>query len=398
MIGKRFDVVVVGAGAVGLAGALAFARSGLVTCLVGPAPDRRDGRTAALLEGSLAFLRSLGLGTALEGASAPLATLRIIDDTGSLFRPPPVEFRAAEIGLAAFGRNIENATLVGLLAASARSAEGLTWREDKAGGLAGEAFDRVRLAGSDVLEGALVVAADGRMSSLRAEAGLRATERRYPQSALTTILRHEREHRDASTEFHTRSGPFTLVPLPGRRSSLVWVERPEEAERLVGLDDPALARAVERRSRSILGGVQIDGPRGLVPIGTLSVDRLFARSLALVGEAAHALPPIGAQGLNLGLADVAALAHILTTERVAGEALSAHRVLPRYERARLRDVQARTFAVDGLNRALLSTFAPLAAARGIGLGALARIGPLRRAVMRAGLMADRNGGLRTGRG
>lgn len=383
----QFDVVVVGAGAVGLAGALAFARAGCATCLIGIAPERPDGRTAALLDGSLQFLAGLGLGPAIEEASSPLRTMRIIDDTASLFRPPPAEFRAAEIGLEAFGRNVENVRLVGVLAEAARHAPNIHWRPEMAAGLAGEEFGAVRLENGTVVEANVVVAADGRRSALRQQAGLVARETRYNQSALTTILRHERGHHDVSTEFHTRYGPFTLVPTGERRSSLVWVCRPDEAARLAGLDDPTLARRIETQSHRLLGRVTVDGPRAVVPLGTVSVDRLHAGRLALAGEAAHALPPIGAQGLNMGLADVAVLARLLEQRAAASNRAGIPGMLAEYERQRLRDIRIRSGAVDGLNRALLSSFLPLDAVRGFALGALGRIGPLRRSVMRAGLAA-----------
>jgi 2-octaprenyl-6-methoxyphenol hydroxylase len=392
MSGRQFDVVVVGAGAVGLAGALAFARAGFSTCLVGPAPERRDGRTAALLETSLVFLRQLGIGPALADASQPLRTLRLVDDTESLFRPPPVEFRAAEIGLDAFGRNIENAALVELLADAVRGEARITWIAELAAGLSGEAFETVRLADGSALSSALVVAADGRKSLLREEAGLEAQETRYPQVALTTILRHERDHRDVSTEFHTGSGPFTLVPLPGRRSSLVWVNRPPAADRLMALSDAELAGAVESRSHRILGRMEIDGPRGVVPLSSLRVAQLHRGRLTLAGEAAHAVPPIGAQGLNLGFADLEVLVELAAAARGSGQDIGSPALLSRYQQARLRDVQVRTTAIDGLNRALLSGLMPLDMARGFGLGLLARVGPLRRAVMRAGLGAVRLSG------
>ena len=390
MTERHFDVVVVGAGAVGLAAALAFSRGGFSTALVGPAPGRRDGRTAALLEGSLAFLRGLGIGPMLEQRSQPLRTLRLVDDTASLFRPPPVEFRAAEIGLQAFGRNIENASLVELLASAVRADPQVAWFEELAVGLSGAEFDTVGLAGDRTISASLVVAADGRGSPLRAAAGLEARETRYPQVALTTILRHSRDHRDVSTEFHTGSGPFTLVPLPGRRSSLVWVNRGSVAECLAALDDAGLARAIETHSHGILGRVEIDGPRGAVPLSTLRVTRLHAGRLVLAGEAAHAIPPIGAQGLNLGFADVALLVDLAKEARRSG--LGAAPLGARYESARSSDVGLRTLAVDGLNRALLSGLLPIDAARGFGLGLLARIGPLRRAVMRAGLETGRFSG------
>lgn len=381
---ERFDAVIVGSGIVGLAAALTFHAQGFRTCLVGPRPGQSDGRTAALLQGSLQLLRRIQLGEELDRISAPLRRMRIVDDTGSLFRPPPVEFRADEIGLEFFGRNVENAALVELLA-DLVGRSGMLWKEALATGLDG---DRVQLADGSDAPGELIVAADGRRSPMRQIVGVEATEHRYRQAALTTILAHDGDHRETSTEFHHRGGPFTLVPLPGRRSSLVWVTSPPHAKRLAEFGDADFAAAIRREARDLLGAMRIDGPRGIVPLSRLDVTSMWRGPVALVGEAAHALPPIGAQGLNLGLADVAALARVAAEARSSGRSIGDPATLARYEAARHGDVRRRSAAVDGLNRALLSDFLPVDALRGIGLGALARIGPLRRAAMRAGLMTQ----------
>jgi 2-octaprenyl-6-methoxyphenol hydroxylase len=381
---RAFDAAIVGAGAAGLCAALAFGRDGFRTALVGTPDSRRDGRTVALLNGSVRFLEALGAWPSIQAKAAPLATMHLIDDTGSLFRPPPAAFRASEIGLDAFGWNIESADLVEILAAAVGAEGRITRLPSQSTGLAVEdGLAVIALTDGTSVSAALAVAADGRNSALRQAAGIAARSWTYPQSALTTILAHEREHREASTEFHTRRGPFTLVPLPGRRSSLVWVTSPAEAERLRALADDELALAVERQAQSILGRMRVDGPRGLVSMSGLSVDRFQAPRLALVGEAAHVFPPIGAQGLNLGLRDVAALRDAVVDGRSdpgSGEVLQA------YQRGRDLDVRLRTAAVDGLNRTLLAGFLPADFLRGAGLLAIGGIGPLRRAVMREGVL------------
>jgi 2-octaprenyl-6-methoxyphenol hydroxylase len=377
----RCDVAVVGAGPVGLAAALGFAQAGLSVHLVGPAPSGRDGRTAALLGGSVELMQRLGVWPALTREAAPLRVMRLVDDTDSLFRPPPVSFRAEEIGLEAFGWNIENTTLTAVLAERVRGTDAIAWHPALAEGFEAGDPARVPLADGSAIEAALVVAADGRRSRIRETAGIVARSATYPQKALTTILRHACDHEGASTEFHTRAGPFTLVPLPGRRSSLVWVTSPHHAERLLALSDPELAAAIERRAHRILGTIKIDGPRGAVPLGRLSADRLIGPRMALVGEAAHVLPPIGAQGLNLGFADVEALLRLAQGAADPG----AEPVLRRYARERRGDVALRGAAVDGLNRALLTDVLPVDALRGLGLGLLAHVGPLRRLAMRSGL-------------
>jgi 2-octaprenyl-6-methoxyphenol hydroxylase len=384
---RTFDAAVVGAGATGLSAALALARDGFETCLIGRPEARSDGRTIALLDGSVRFLEALGVWPSLKDRAAPLVTMRIIDYSGSLFRPPPVAFQAAEIGLEAFGWNVDSAVLVEVLAEAARSAPRLHMLDQNAlNTTASEDVGRLSLDDGSIIEAHLLVAADGRNSRLREAAGIRARAWSYPQSALTTVVAHERDHREASTEFHTRFGPFTLVPLPGRRSSLVWVTDRHHAERLMALDDQALGEAIERQAQSMLGKMRIDGPRGLVPMSGLSVDRYQADRLALVGEAAHVFPPIGAQGLNLGLRDAAALRDAVVDARAAGEDIGGPVALARYQRSRDLDVRLRTAAVDGLNRTLLAAFLPADFLRGLGLIALSGIGPLRRMVMREGVL------------
>lgn len=381
-IADPIDIAIVGAGAVGLAAALALSREGRSVALLGPVATPRDGRTVALLDGSWRFLTELGLQDALLEKAAPLATMRLVDDSGSLFRQPPVEFRASEIGLEAFGWNIENADLTAIMAEKAATIPGLRLIpglvraiEPEAGGvrLSGEGFAP--------LAARLVVGADGRNSQVRCAAGIQTRDWRYPQVALTAIFEHRRAHREASTEFHTRQGPCTIVPLPGRRSSLVWLLEPEEAEVIARLDDAAFARRVEQQLQSLLGAMTVSGPRGKIPMGGLSVERFAANRMALVGEAAHVFPPIGAQGLNLGLRDVAALHDALAGAYDAG----GESVIADYDRARRTDVRLRTGAVDMLNRTLLTDLLPADLLRGTGLLALSSIGPLRRFVMRQGL-------------
>ena len=376
-----FDVAIVGPGPVGAVAALAMAEKGFRVALVGPSSARRDGRTVALMDGSWRLLTGLGVTQALENEAAPLAMMRLVDDTGSLFRRPPTEFKAHEIGLDQFGWNVETVTLSATLLDAVAAEPAITRLETAVASMrADEHMAHLALADGTMLNAKLVAGADGRRSVVRAAMGIAGKDWQYPQSALTTIIRHGRAHRDVSTEFHTRSGPCTTVPLPGRRSSIVWMVTPPEGERLMALDDDALGMAIEQRTHSILGAVTIDGPRGLVPMGGLSVERFTAPRTALIGEAAHVFPPIGAQGLNLGLRDVTALVDAAQAhDPGAAEGLAA------YERSRASDVRTRTGAVDALNRSLLSDLLPVDFARGLGLLALDSLAPLRRFVMRQGL-------------
>jgi 2-octaprenyl-6-methoxyphenol hydroxylase len=386
MTSNSLKAIVVGSGPAGLTAAISLAEGGVETALVGLRPAKADNRTTALLAGSVAALDTLGVWTSCAEKAAPLRTMRIVDDTGRLWRAPEVKFAAEEIGLEAFGYNIENRHLIDALAMRARSLPGLAIVEEEVVAIAPQTDAvTVTLNGNRTLHGQLAVGADGRRSLCRSALGIPADERNYPQVAMTLCMSHSRPHRDTSTEFHTPSGPFTLVPLPGNRSSLVWVLNPGAAEELAVLDDGALAVTVERAAHSILGKMQIEPGRGMFPL-TISTARRFADNrVALVGEAAHVLPPIGAQGLNLGLRDAATIAELAVAAQRNGRDIGGADVLSRYHQMRRADIGSRTLAIDLLNRSLLSDFLPVQGARGLGLYLIDRIGPLRRAVMREGV-------------
>jgi 2-octaprenyl-6-methoxyphenol hydroxylase len=380
------EVLVVGGGPAGLTAAIALAGGGIPTALVTGQPRRTDNRTTALLAGSVAALEALGVWERCRAEAGALRTMRIVDDTDRLWRAPEVRFEAAEIGLDAFAWNIENRHLADALQGRAAEIDQLVRIEQDA--RAADISDghiRISLADGGSVTARLGVAADGRRSLCRAAAGIETDSHGYPQTAFTFNLAHARPHGDISTEFHTAHGPFTLVPLPGLRASLVCVVAPVEAARIEALGGDALDAEIERRSHSILGKVQVEPGHGAFPLGIEMARRFAARRIALIGEAGHVIPPIGAQGLNLGLRDAATIAELAVAARRAGDDVGGEEVTDEYDRRRRADVKSRTAAVDLLNRSLLTDFLPAQSVRGLGLYVLDRIGPLRRAMMREGV-------------
>lgn len=374
-------VVVVGAGLAGLACAAILVARGRQVTLVGPPGDAGDTRTTALLDGSVQALAKAGITLAGHAEAAPLRVMSIVDATQRLLRARPVAFDAGEIGLEAFGWNIPNGMLTQILRQRLEAVGVEQWPVKVLAAEPGVDGLVLKLEGQPDLTADLIVAADGRNSLLRQAAGIETRQHDYPQVALALNLRIGRPHRDISTEFHTEFGPFTLVPLPGLRASLVWVVSPEKADELRGMDDAALSRAIEIQSHALLGHVQVDSRRSFWPMGTVVATTQAGNRLALIGEAAHVLPPIGAQGFNLTLRDIVALANALEGVADTGDAAA----LEAYAKARRLDIGTRHSAVDLLNRSLLSGQFALQGARGLGLYALERIGPLRRAMMRQGL-------------
>lgn len=379
------EAVVIGGGPAGLVAGALLAVSGVPTVLLAP-PAPPDTRTTALMHASLAVLERIGVWPRLAPKTGALRKLRLVDDAGALVRAPETLFDATELGLTAFGHNIANTDLLAALRDAIDALPGIRVLPSRVLSVepAADAV-AVRLESGETIVARVAVGADGRQSLSREAAGIGARSWDYPQSALTLNLSHTRPHDSVSTEFHRRGGPLVLVPLPGDRSSIVLVDKTAEVERLAKLDTADLGRALERATHGLLGRIEPDAGRGSRPLGGLSADSFGARRIALVGEAAHVLPPIGAQGLNLGIRDAAEIARLAAAALDRGKDPGSPELLADYDRARRADANPRLFAVDALNRSLLADFLPLDAARALGLWALSSVPPLRRAVMRRGV-------------
>ena len=378
-----FDVIVAGAGPAGLAAACLLALDGRRVALVAKEQgDASDPRTVALMQPSIRLLMHLGLWPgALKDATQPLKKLRLVDDTGALFKAPTITFDPAELGEEAFGWNFPLGILIPALYARAQELGVEMTGSDAASAISHSGGVSVTTAAGQRLEARVVVAADGRNSVLREAAGIRTNRWSYDQSALSTSFAHSGPHDGISTEFHKGAGPFTTVPMPGNRSALVWMERPARAAELMALPDAELAAEIQIGTHGELGRISDIGPRRLFPMQGL-VARDFARNrIILVGEAAHVVPPIGAQGLNMSLRDAAQAADLMEGEDDPGNP----GIMRDYDALRRRDVQPRQQVIDLMNRSLLSGFVAMETGRAAGMSLLSQFGPLRRAVMQYGL-------------
>ena len=379
---SSFEIAVIGGGATGFAAAMAAAIGRRETVLFAPPASFPPGRTALLMQGSLDVLGDLGVSPDASPEAAPLRSIRIVDATGRLIRAPETIFHASEIGLPAFGLNMPNGELVDMMRRRAEATQGLTMVSDAVEHIEHDDSGVTLTAGGCRYRVRLVVAADGARSVARTAASIPARTWTYRQSALVATLAIAHPHAGISTEFHTPNGPLTLVPLSGERVSLVWVDRPERAEAAAALSQPALSQAVAEGAHFIHGAMYADSAPHVYPLIAALADRFAARRTMLVGEAGHAFPPIGAQGLNLGLRDVAALMRVLAGHRADPGGAAAGDA---YHAARQADVRSRTLAVDLLNRSLLTGFLPVQIARRVGMAAISTVPVLRRALMRQGL-------------
>ncbi len=380
---ENFDIAVVGGGLAGKIAAIALAHAGYNVALVGPKGERADGRTTALMAHSIAFMEKLGLWQRIAPHAAALSTMQIVDGTDRLFRAPTVPFRAADIGHDAFGYNFPNAPALLALDEAIGETENITLFSEKV--VNAEVTQqpvRLELSDGEIISAAIAVGADGRESPLRNAAGIGVKRWSYPQTAIVLNFKHEVPHGNASTEFHTPSGPFTQVPLPGMRSSLVWVLDPQDAVIFLQLSAREMAARIEARMQSMLGKVEVDGGVQAWPMAGMTANHFGKGPLVLVGEATHVFPPIGAQGLNLSLRDIMDICDLLGEKK---DDMNIPAIGDAFDRRRRPDVLSRTASVHMLNRSLLSSFLPTQFMRAAGMHVLDHVPPLRNMVMREGI-------------
>ena len=392
------DILVSGGGIAGLTAASAFAGAGFRVVCVDPAPpvtdaraETADLRTTAFLQPARAFLDAAGLWDRLAPFAMPLEVMRIVDAGGPEAEPRVIrDFAASDLSDAPFGWNLPNWLLKRELSQRLSELPDVDFRPGTGtvSLFTREGEARVGLSDGSRLRCRLVVAADGRGSPMRQAAGIAVRTTRFGQKALAFAVTHPIPHCNVSTEIHRTGGPFTLVPLPdldGRPSSaVVWMEDGPKAQALHALDVPAFEAAMSERSCHLFGPLTLASRRTLWPIIAQEAERLSGQRLALVAEAAHVVPPIGAQGLNMSLRDLACLLDLATA---APERLGDAAMLETYERARRTDVRARVAGITALNRISQVSAPAMRDLRAAGLDVLYGAKPVRTALMRLGLGA-----------
>lgn len=377
------DIIVVGGGLAGRAAAVGLARSGYKTIHLAP-PAPPDRRTSALMMPSVDFLLETGLIDDPAEIGHALTAIRIIDATPRLIRAPETLFDASEIGLTAFGWNFSNARLLEQFQAAAsetgletRNQAVTDWNQDGALG-------RVTLDDGSQLRAPLIVGADGKKSLIRTAARISTREHVFHEAALVCDLDLARPIGGTSIEFHYPHGPFTLVPAGGTRANLVWIDEEAKLRGVQAAGPETLQASIHERSQHLFGTMTLASPSFVFPLSTLTVDTAGRDGVALVGESAHAFPPIGAQGLNLGLRDVAdLLAAVGAADRCRpdwGVAASTD-----YVERRAADLTRTGIMVDALFRSLLAGMLPSQALRAGGLWALKLLPQLRRQAFAIGM-------------
>jgi len=394
---QRRDVAIGGAGFAGLALAIAL-RQGLgeifTVTVVDPAlgaAQSKDPRASAIAAAARRLFEAIEVWDAVTAHAQPILDMVVTDsELDDAVRPTFLTFGGEVEEGEPFAHMIENRHLIDALVAKAKE----LGVELRAGAIAGfenaaSAID-VTLADGDTISARLLVGADGARSKIRETAGIATHGWDYDQSAIVTTVAHEREHNGRAEEHFLPAGPFAILPLTGKRVSIVWTETAREAERIVALPDKEFHAELEKRFGLHLGDLQVTGARRAFPLGLHTAREFIAERLALVGDAAHIIHPIAGQGLNMGLRDVAALAEAIADAARLGLDPGGPDVLTRYQRWRRFDTMTMGVATDGLNRLFSNGSDVLRLARDVGLGLVERIPALKRVFIReaAGFTGD----------
>jgi 2-octaprenyl-6-methoxyphenol hydroxylase len=394
---RKTDVLIGGAGFAGLALGIALRQAlgdGFAVTVADPtlgALRSNDLRASAIAAAARRLFEAIEVWNAVAGEAQPILDMVVTDSKlDDAMRPSLLTFGGEIEEGEPFAHMIENRHLVDALVAKAKEL-GVELRPTAVTG-----FDRsarsidVTLADAETRAARLLVGADGARSKIREAAGIATHGGGYDQAGIVTTVAHEREHHGRAEEHFLPSGPFAILPLTGKRCSIVWTERKREAERIVALPDAEFHDELEKRFGLKLGEIEVVGPRRAFPLGLFTARSFIAERLALIGDAAHIIHPIAGQGLNMGLRDVAALAEAIADAARLGLDIGGDGVLERYQRWRRFDTMTMSVATDGLNRLFSNRSDALRLVRDIGLGLVERVPALKRVFIReaAGFTGD----------
>jgi 2-octaprenyl-6-methoxyphenol hydroxylase len=394
---NKVDVLIAGGGFAGLTLAIALRKAlgpSFKVTVADPAlvaNYAKDERASAIVAGARRLYAAIGVWDDVAEQAQPILDMVVTDSKlGDAVRPVFLAFSGDVEPGEPFAHMIENRYLVEVLAEKAK-ADGIDLRSSAVGKVSHDSDGATaELADGTALRARLVVAADGARSAIRQNTGIATHGWNYGQSAIVINVGHERDHEGRAEEHFLPAGPFAILPLKGRRSSIVWTETTHEAERIVALPDDAFHAELEQRFKLQLGEISVLGARRVHPLGFFVARSFIAERIALVGDAAHVIHPIAGQGLNMGLKDVAALAEVIVDAARLGLDPGTANVLERYQRWRRFDTVAMGFATDGLNRLFSNRSDVLRLARDVGLGLVERIPNLKRLLIReaAGLVGE----------
>ena len=393
------DLIIVGGGLNGPALALAAARAGLTSVVLDALPaatrsdDNFDGRGYALALASQRMLAALDLWDGLAADSQPMRQIKVTDGrVGEAQVFLGLHFDSAELEEGPMGYMLEDRFLRRALMAATEASPLITSRAGARviAQTTGPEGATVTLDDGEVLKGRLLVGADGRSSGTAARAGIRRTGWGYGQTALVCAISHEKPHAGVAHQLFLPSGPLAILPLPGNRSSIVWSETEHRAKAIDALGDAEYLQVLRPRFGDFLGEIGLAGQRFTYPLNLTLANRFVDTRLALVGDAAHGMHPIAGQGLNAGLRDVAALAHVLSHANARGEDIASEPVLARYQSWRRFDTASLAASTDLFNRLFSNDNPLLRLARDAGMAAVNAVPGLRRGIIReaAGLTGD----------
>jgi 2-octaprenyl-6-methoxyphenol hydroxylase len=386
---QKTDLVIGGGGFAGLALAIALRQAlggSFAVTVADPAlraETSGDPRASAIAAAARRLFEAIGVWDAVAADAQPMLDMVVTDSKlDDAVRPSFLTFGGEVEPGEPFAHMIENRHLVDALVAKAKElgvdlhATAVTSFENTPKAVA------VRLADGETISARLLVGADGARSKIRGQAGIATTGWNYDQSAIVTTVGHERDHQGRAEEHFLPAGPFAILPLTGKRCSIVWTESAREAERIVALPDEEFHAELEKRFGLQLGDIEVIGPRRAFPLGLHTARAFIGARLALVGDAAHIIHPIAGQGLNMGLRDVAALAEAIADAARLGLDIGSTDVLERYQRWRRFDTMTMGVATDGLNRLFSNHSDVLRLVRDIGLGVVERLPALKQMFMR----------------